>query len=222
MLTLPTQSSVVSPWQNLFANCPELLANSKPILVDTGDILFEQNEPAHYFYFLESGLLKLEQSNSFASCTLQIFSSQAVVASLLMSEPPQKSPGNLIALAPSRLMCWDRYHFINVWLKNPAAVELLHNEFRERIFYMQRNKKLSRLDIKTRLWHFLNWHYLTKKDLKNQKVTRKQIAQLVDAKTETVIRVLSELEKNQIIKTKSSVIQILKPQTVLEGAIYDK
>lgn len=210
--------------QNPFANMATHLKNllNKEFLGDTqlmtsatvvnlaqGQTLFAQGEEAKSCFLVVSGSLKIAMKNKNAESVLTIISRGEIGGALLMGHESASYPGSVTALTQASVLVIPKSTYIDYWMKNPEALNFSNTCMRNRMRHLQEDKFLQLSDVEGRLIHFLHRHYLEKKDLVAKRITRKEIAMSIGAKTETVIRVLKKLERAGIIETQKSIISIL-------------
>lgn len=187
----------------------ELLFKTSIIHLAHGQILFNQGELAHSCFLVISGNLKIVLKMHGAESTLTILSKGEFGGALLMGSPPVSYPASVVALTQASLLIIPKETYVNYWTKNIKILNFINNSLQNRMRQLQEDKVLQLSNVEDRVTSFLYRHYIEKQDLISKKITRKDIALAIGAKTETVIRTLKKLENLGAIKTNKSVISIL-------------
>lgn len=180
------------------------------VALNVGNILFAQGELVRFCFLVLEGSVKLSRKGFKSDTTLTILSEGEMGGVVLMNQSHSTTyPGSVIALTETLILKIPAEVYFNHWLLNKVVADYINQGVQQRMTYLQEDKELQLSDVGTRLVHFLLRHYIEKKDLIGKPITRKQIAQAIGSKTETVIRVIKKLEINGVIETHKSCIQIL-------------
>lgn len=190
----------------------ELRRELTVVALNAGNVLFEQGESVHFCFLVLEGSVKLSRKRFKADTTLTILSEGEMGGVVLMSRFHSTAyPASVIALTETLILKVPTEVYFNHWLSNKVIADYMSQGVQQRMNYLQEDKELQLTDVGTRLVHFLVRHYIEKKDLIGKPITRKQIAQAIGSKTETVIRMIKKLEINGIIETHKSCIRVLDP-----------
>lgn len=171
--------------------------------------LFNQGETANNCFLVISGNVKIVAKTNGIESIMTVISQGELGGALLMANLPMVYPGSIVAMTSTCLLLIPKSTFINHWSKNTKVMGFIAACVQNRMRYLQEDKQSQVFDVERRVINFLHRHYIEKKDLISKKVTRKDIALAVGAKTETIIRVLKKLEREGLVKTSRSTIIIL-------------
>ncbi len=200
----------------------DLLAATSIVNLAQGQVLFNQGEMAHSCFVVISGSLKIAMKSKSTESVLAIISKGEFGGVLLMGGPPACYPGSVIGLTPVCLLVIPKETYINYWTKHPKALNFVNNCVQSRMRYLQEDKILQLSDVESRVIAFLYRHYIEKKDLISKKITRKDIALSIGAKTETVIRAFKKLERAGVVKTNRSIINILDKSYFIQNINHEE
>jgi CRP-like cAMP-binding protein len=178
-------------------------------------IFMEGNEPLGLFA-LQSGLVKLEVNSSEGnSHTLRLIGPGGVIGyrSLFAGEPYK---ANAIAVEDTELCFIPKNELLDIFAKHPEA-SLRFMEFICKDLRQAEEKWIDQIDkgAPERVAEailFLQDHF------KDQQWTRKEIAQWAGTTPETVMRTLSQFEKEGLIDQSGRKIIILKREKIQEKA----
>ncbi len=187
----------------------DLLMTTSVVNLAQGQALFKQGEFAQSCFLVFSGSLKIVMKNKSAESVLAIISKGEFGGALLMGNSPACYPGSVAALTQACVLVIPKETYINHWTKHPKVLNFINHCVQIRMRHLQEDKILQLSDVENRVIAFLYRHYIEKKDLISKKITRKEIALAIGAKTETVIRVFKKLERAGLVKTDRSIINIL-------------
>lgn len=171
--------------------------------------LFLQGDAAESCFLVVSGSIKIVSMSKNCESILTIISKGEFGGVLLMADQSAKYPGSVVALSQTSVLTIPKITLNNHWMKNSEALKFINICVRNRMKQLQEDRLLRLSSVETRVIGFLQRHYIEKNDLHSKKITRKEIAVAVGAKTETIIRVLKKLERAGAIKTHRSIISIL-------------
>lgn len=204
-----------------FLNNLDLMKEVSFVNLSQGQIFFNQGDEAKSCFLVVSGSLKVVMKNKNVNSTVTIISKGEMGGTHLMDRSVTYYPVSMIALTDVSLVNIPKETFLNYWMKNLEAVNFVNASMRCKVKHLQEDKLYQILAVETRVINFLHRHYLEKKDLVTFKITRKEIAAAVGAKTETIIRVLKSLERAGVIKTENSIITILDKNYILKSIEND-
>lgn len=192
---------------------PELQIGLVAVGLRAGQVLFAQGDLTHFCFLVVEGSLKLSLNGFKSETTLTILSEGEIGGVLLMNQSRTSTfPAAVVALTPATVLKIPKETYFTHWRSNKVVSDYMSECVQQRIAHLHEDKQLQVADVETRVIHFLVRHYIEKKDLLRKSITRKQIAQAIGTKTETVIRVIKKLEKEGFIEINKSVISILDPQ----------
>ncbi len=192
---------------------PELRTGLVAVYLRAGQVLFEKGELSHFCFLVVEGSLKLSLNGFKSETTLTILSEGEIGGVLLMNKSRTSTfPADVVALTQATVLKIPEETYFTHWISNKVVSDYISHCVQQRIAYLHEDKQLQVADVETRVIHFLVRHYIEKKDLLRKSITRKQIAQSIGTKTETVIRVIKKLEKEGLIEINKSVISILDPK----------
>jgi CRP-like cAMP-binding protein len=179
----------------------------KLIVYEKGHVLFSEGDSAHFFFQLESGLIKMSQFTKEGNEFIQgIFSD-----SESFGEPPLFCdfgyPSYATTLCKSKIWRLQKEQFMNLLQENFQLHLALDKAICERIKYKSSlARELSHANPEHRIFELLN--HIKQKKIKTQlnssiegdntfvvPLTRQQIADMTGLRVETVIRTIIKMQE---------------------------
>ncbi len=188
--------------------------------------VFEEGEPAKYFYLIIDGYYKLSKYfHNFESGLLgenkkeiiiSISRKNDFVGILLMTNPQSIYPVTMTSLGQSSVLQIPQQTYLTEWILNPDIVAHTQKFIYNRCQKFHFGLNLNHLSLEKKVIQFLSHFLIESSEALFLPITRKEIANLLGANCESVIRIMSSLEKKGIIKTKKGVIEIIYPPQLFE------
>lgn len=162
-------------------------------------LIFHKNQPAHYFYYVINGGVRLYFSAPDGKeKTVRIFEKGSSFAEALMFMNRDSYPANAAAITNTQLLAIDSHHYRKMIIETPALATALLGHCCEHIHNLSRQiEMLSVLDASSRLTQYLR-HQLPA-NAKNGTILRlpmakKELAEFLAIRPETLSRVMRQLE----------------------------
>lgn len=215
MHSFNSNTNVAPVFSQFFAEHDNLDNQYENIKLKAGDSVTFQRFQNEGFYFVNTGLLKL-QSNLSKPRLLRLCASGDLVGF-----EPRDLNTQLIALKDSTLQFWTKKAFFELRDKNIHINDLIIQHLVETIFHKEeRIALLETISAETRLTNLFNW--LARKFgvqcsdgvLLDIDLDRESIAQMAGTTTVTVARMITHFEKKNILKRfKRKIILLNSVQT---------
>ncbi|MCU0321163.1 MAG: Crp/Fnr family transcriptional regulator [Chitinophagaceae bacterium] len=171
--------------------------------INKGDIIFKEDEEAKVFYQIISGCVRMFNLNAEGKEFSQGFFSDGES----FGEPPlfinERYPATAQAIKETVLVKISKDRLFEIFKDNPNIETEMLILFATRIFYKSKTaKEISNKCPEYRIIGFLE-SYKKKKKINSQQLipfTRQEIANFTSLRVETVIRTLTKMNTNKIIK----------------------
>ncbi len=178
--------------------------------IDTKDIIIKQGEPIREFIYLKEGLVKLSRNTPLGSQIISLGRPYDFV-SLLSVFADEKYSYSVSALSPGVVCILNLDEIKKLILENGAfAMKLITtmNKATDRILFEYLDNSQKRLfgRVAGVLLYFADIFNVSIYELP---ISRKEISQLVGMSIENVIRTISDLRKDKIIRVYGKSIEIL-------------
>ncbi len=191
-----------------------LTAGSKVIELNEGEVLFQQQQTAEYFYLLETGEIKLYRlSSDGAEKVIEIIRAGQTFAEAMMFMERMVYPVNAQALTDSQLIRIEMTMFRNLLENSPKTSLKILGHMSQRLHgLVQEIDQLTLQNAKMRVIQFLlqelpanaatpyQLHWNTPKTV---------LASRLSVRPETFSRILHQLTQEKLIKVDRKSIQLL-------------
>ena len=186
--------------------------NKKEIDIEKGEIICQEGEPIKYLVYLRGGLVKLYKTG--AGRTQQIISiaTSRDFIGLLSVFSNTEYIYSLAALEDSSLCMIDMNVIKKIILQNGKfALSLIEKMNRISDVVLSNKVELGIKQLRGRIAHILLMFAdkVYRSDIYELPVSRKEIGELIDMRTENVVRILSEFRKDQLIGIEGKKIEII-------------
>ena len=195
-----------------------LVSGSSIVDVKNKDFLFRSGETAEFFGFVMSGGFKLIRKTP-VSTILDLAISGDPIALLLMNSVVAKFPIDAQAIGPSQFLKLPKEVFQKKWITHEVVSKRFNDLVVRRCVGIHEDRSSQSLPLSARVAKLLlRIHSRTRES--NQlsvKLTRQDIADVLGASVESVIRIMSNWEKGEILLTKNQMITILDSKALEEA-----
>ncbi|MDI3525872.1 MAG: family transcriptional regulator, anaerobic regulatory protein [Tenuifilum sp.] len=180
-----------------------------------GEVIAKQGEGVKGFIFLRKGLAKLTRENPDGREQIIGIATPNDFVGLLSIFSSKKYQYNIIAIEDCEYCCVDYDMVMDLVSTNGDFAKTLL----EKISQVSDLMMGTRLDLELRqlrgrvafiLCYFANEVYKSQKF--NLPISRREIAELIDMRVENVVRILSELRRDNVIKIEGTTIEIVNPE----------
>lgn len=185
------------------------------------DILFHGGSQATHFGIVLSGAYKLSRVTHLGDDAVIHFSSRGdVLAALVMAQENPAYPLTARAMGPSRALMIPRHTYVESWLATPGLVASIQGLLSSRMGRFQSQRVMQRAPLTSKIAALL-LQLVSKNEDQEQMVislplTRKEIADTLGVAVESVIRIMSDWDKNGIINTTDQEIRLLQPERIIQ------
>ncbi|WP_299162423.1 Crp/Fnr family transcriptional regulator [uncultured Tenacibaculum sp.] len=180
--------------------------NAQYKIYKKGDIIFSENETAHYYFQISNGAVKMNNYNEDGKEFIQgIFYKEQS-----FGEPPLfidvKYPANAEAISESEILIISKKDLFKLLQENPETHLKITQSLAKRLYYKAIiASEISSQEPAHRVLRFFDYLkndvYKIKGDFTFKvEYTRQQIADTLGLRVETVIRVIKLLEKRGALK----------------------
>lgn len=175
----------------------------------SGEFLYQEEEACEYFYVLADGEIRTSLYSSLGKelALVRFLRSGDILGptSIFRDRPPS---GSMQAVAPTQVLCFKKNEFISFLLKHPPLMLQILRVMSARISELNRRlRDVAAERVEQRLLHVMLSLY--HRHGSTFSITRHELADMVGATTETIIRTLSNLQKKKIISSGRGEITIL-------------
>ncbi len=191
----------------------DMCSSKKELFFKKGQKIISQGQELNEFVYLKSGLIKLHQQKEFHNDVIISIAMPFDFTTLLTIFSETHYPYSITAIEDTEVCFFSFDKLKEMILNNPnfgfALIQRM-SRVSERIItsFADQNRKNLRGRIASVLIHFSKHIYGKNSYL--MPITRKEIGELIGMTTENVIRVLSEFNKEGIIKIDGKIIHILQ------------
>ncbi|MCO5143602.1 MAG: Crp/Fnr family transcriptional regulator [Oligoflexia bacterium] len=200
----------------------DLFTSGKVCISKHREQLFSLGDQASYFAVVVSGGYKLSKPSIDGDDVIVHFCMPGdVIAALIMAQQNSVYPVNVISMGPSRAILIKRESYLKYWLTDTQLVVRIQNLLSNRITKLQGIKMMQRAPLTSRIASLLlqlsNTDGPESDTARHISVplTRKEIADVLGVTVESVIRVMSEWNKNGIVQSIDKEITILRPHDLI-------
>jgi len=192
--------------------------NKEEIFIEKGEVICQEGEEIKYLVYMKEGLVKLYKTG--AGRTQQIISiaTPRDFIGLLSVFSNTEYIYSLAALEDSSLCMIDINVIKKIILQNGKfALSLIEKMNRISDVVLSNKVELGIKQLRGRIAHILLMFagQVYESDIYELPVSRKEIGELIDMRTENVVRILSEFRKDQLIGIEGKKIEI-KNKPMLE------
>lgn len=197
---------------------PQMSVSQKQTLLQTNEhlflskkhFLFTEGEIADSFFLVLKGAIKLVKilPGEEHQAIVDIVMPGEMIGSVLMLDEKASPiyPLSAMALIPSEVLQISKSFYHSYWKKYPNLLEISHQQMVKRIQKLQLSQSIQRLSVEKRLAFILTEligpHY-------ELQITRKELSDWAGTSTESVIRIMSRWEKEQLLSTKNKNLELL-------------
>lgn len=179
------------------------------------DGLFTFGEKAEYFGLVLTGAYRLSRPTPQGAESVLYFSTPGdVIGAFIMNRPDPVYPVSTTAMGTSRFLKIPRSTYISQWMTNASLLGEIQKSLSTRMMHLQAHKSFSGSAIPQRIAMLLlelsgrkNVQPLTLREVPIP-LTRKEISDTLDVTVESVIRVMSQWQKQNVISSTDHIIQI--------------
>ena len=185
--------------------------NKTEIVIEKGEVIYQEGEEIKYLVYLREGLMKLYKTG--AGRTQQIISiaTPRDFIGLLSVFSNTEYIYSLAALEDSSLCMIDINVIKKIILQNGKfALNLIEKMSWISDVVLSNKVELGIKQLRGRIAHILLMFadQVYESDIYELPVSRKEIGELIDMRTENVVRILSEFRKDQLIGIEGKKIEI--------------
>jgi len=175
----------------------------------SGEFLYQEEEECEYFYILGEGKIKTSLISSLGKeLTLISYLSEGAIlgpTSIFRDRPPS---GSMQAVVPSQVLGFKKSDFIPFILSHPVIMLEILKILAARVSELNRRlRDVAGERVEQRLFRVMLT--LSHRLGPSLTITRHELADMVGATTETIIRILSSLQKEKIIVSERGRINII-------------
>ena len=181
-----------------------LLHNAITEKFNPKEVVFHQGEMADFFVLIVDGFFKLsrESGDGNKKFILDFVCAGDMVAGLLMVEEHATFLGTLKALEPGHALKIPRQTYINYWATTPEAIRRLQLANLKRMRSLQDLREANSFTLEKRM-AYTAINYLIKignvDGLIPVKFSRIELSELLNTTPESVIRVMSQWKKDNLL-----------------------
>lgn len=192
----------------------QVVASSKVMLLKEGGLLFEQKQTAHYFYFLETGEIKLFRlSADGGEKVIELIKAGQTFAEAVMFMHGSIYPVNAQAVTDSRLICIEMVMFRDLLEDSPqTCLKILGHMSRRLHGLVQEIDFVTLQNAKMRVVHYLLRELPADACSPCQiqwNTPKTVLASRLSVRPETFSRILKQLTQEHLIKVDRKSIEIL-------------
>jgi CRP-like cAMP-binding protein len=216
-----------SPWQRLsfFKDLPlplitQLLTDAVLFPVKPREPIFQQDAAADAFGFVVEGLVRLSRRNvKNQRIVMDFVGPQGMIAGLLMAHPHAVYPVTAHAIAPSQFLKIPKPTYLRHWLHHPEVMGRMQNANFERMQAMQSTRELQKYPLEEKIAHILLKMLSPDEKLLTLTVSRTDLADMVGARPESVIRIFSAWEKEGLAQSNSEGAEMFREEDLRRKAL---
>ena len=181
-----------------------------------GEFLFREEEACEYFYLLAEGKIRVFLYSSLGKyLTLVSYSRHGEIlgpTSIFRDRPPS---GSMQAMVPTKVLGFKRHEFIHALHEYPQVMFEILKILAARVSELNRRlRDVAGERVEQRLFRVMM--ALSRRSGPTFAMTRHELADMVGATTETIIRTLSSLQKQKIIASERGKITIIDENRLRE------
>ncbi|MBI5603370.1 MAG: Crp/Fnr family transcriptional regulator [Deltaproteobacteria bacterium] len=175
----------------------------------SGEFLFQEEERCEYFYVLVEGKIRASLYSSLGKdLTLITYLRPGEIlgpTSIFRDRPPS---GSMQAVVPTQVLGFNKNEFVSFILGHPLIMLEMLKVLAARVSELNRRlRDVAGERVEQRLFRVMLT--LSRRLGPTFTITRQELADMVGATTETIIRILSSLQKEKIIASVRGKVTIL-------------
>lgn len=183
--------------------------------------LYTAGESAESFALVLTGAFKLVRPTPRGEDAIMYFAIPGdVIGGLVMLKPNAQYPVSAVALGNSTVIVLPRAIYKNAWMQSSKIQTKLNSLLYTRMSSLQDEKANTKLPLQRRvaalLVNILDRYPQTSESKLPIPLTRQEIADAVGASVESVIRCMSEMSQDGILRTEDKHIEILRTDKIAE------
>jgi CRP-like cAMP-binding protein len=184
-----------------------------PCQFKKGEIIFREGDPCDYFYIIQKGRVKCFKESSSGKTLIVLIGKrhETLNAGVLFEGHPHICWAK--AMEETTLLRIERSVYLSWIQENPAVLENILILI-EQALGTAYNKLINIIGERVEHRVCVVLYMLYSKFGRDLNFTCKEIAELAGTTTETVIRIVSKLKKNQVIISTRRRIEILDPEQI--------
>lgn len=182
---------------------------------------YKAGDPAHTFSIVLTGAFKLVRTTPRGEDAIVFFATPGeVIGGLVMLKDTGVYPVSAVALGPSTVLTMPKSTYASAWARNASIQAKLNSALYSRMSVLQEDKANSKMSLQQRIASLLL--SLLDKQPANETnripipLTRQEIADSVGSSVESVIRCMSELSQQGLIRTEDRQIEILRADRIAQ------
>lgn len=186
--------------------------NKKEIDIEKGEIICQEGEPIKYLVYLRGGLVKLYKTGTGRTQQIISIATSRDFIGLLSIFSNTEYIYSLAALEDSSICMIDMSVIKKIILQNGKfALSLIEKMNRISDVVLSNKVELGIKQLRGRIAHILLMFAdkVYRSDIYELPVSRKEVGELIDMRTENVVRILSEFRKDQLIGIEGKKIEII-------------
>lgn len=190
----------------------KISSNANILETEKGESIFFEGEKANFLYYLINGSIKLYRLNDEGKvANIKVVKKGEVFADIVLFDEC-KYPVNAVSVDQSTILCLKAKVLKEIILSNRKLTESFIIMLTKRIKYLVNKIDMLELDnAENRLLSYLQ-------ELRNTRngneiildLSKKEIAEIIGIRTETLSRLLKKMSNNGILKVRSKKITFLK------------
>lgn len=183
----------------------------KEIVIEKGEIIYQEGEKINHLVYLKEGLVKLYKTGQGRTQQIISIATPRDFIGLLSVFSNTEYIYSLAALEDSSLCMIDLDIIKKIILQNGKfALSLIEKMNRISDVVLSNKVELGIKQLRGRIAHILLMFAdkVYRSDLYELPVSRKEVGELIDMRTENVVRILSEFRKDQLIGIEGKKIEI--------------
>jgi CRP/FNR family transcriptional regulator len=186
--------------------------NKKEIDIEKSEIICREGEPIKYLVYLRGGLVKLYKTGTGRTHQIISIATSRDFIGLLSIFSNTEYIYSIAALEDSSICMIDMNVIKKIILQNGKfALSLIEKMNRISDVVLSNKVELGVKQLRGRIAHILLMFAdnVYRSDIYELPVSRKEIGELIDMRTENVVRILSEFRKDQLIGIEGKKIEII-------------
>jgi CRP/FNR family transcriptional regulator len=190
----------------------KISSNANILETEKGESIFFEGEKANFLYYIINGSIKLYRLNDEGKvANIKVVKKGEVFADIVLFDEC-KYPVNAVSVDQSTILCLNAKALKEIILSNRKLTESFIIMLTKRIKYLVNKIDMLELDnAENRLLSYLQ-------ELRNTRngneiildLSKKEIAEIIGIRTETLSRLLKKMSNNGILKVRSKKITFLK------------
>src|SRR5699024_5520292 len=195
----------------------QVRSHGQPRRLEAGQRLFAQGSRAHYFWWLETGQIKLYRLSRAGHQKIMglVEPHQSFAEGILFMDTP-RYPVNAEALSTSEVFGFERESYLDVLATSfPTCKALLQRMVKRTKRHLDEIEALTIQNARYRLVHYLlRLQQRSKTDTVTLPARKQLIAAQLAMQPETLSRLFRELEKDGMIEVQGGTVRMLDAETL--------